>query len=79
MEGILELKFPCSLCVLQCQAEQLQIRGSKHAMHISPRKRRLAQILSKLSGTSLRTKLRKALKKIMVYIPFHFFLKHVRL
>ena len=75
---MLDLKCPCS-CILHCQAERLQICGSKHAMHIPPPKRRLAQILSKLSGTSLRTKLRKALEKIMVCIPFHFFLNHAHL
>lgn len=64
MEGMLELKCPCSSCVLQCQAVQFQTRGSKHAMHILPPKRRLAQILSKLSGTSLRTKRREVLEKL---------------
>lgn len=70
MEGILELKCPCSSCVLQCQAEQFQIHGSKYAMHNLPPKKRLAQILSKLSGTSLRTKRRKALEKLWFIFLF---------
>jgi len=67
---MLELKYPSSACILQCQVEQLQIRGSKHAMHIPPPKRCLAQILSKLPGTSLRTKLRRGLEKLWFLFLF---------
>jgi hypothetical protein len=73
IEGILKLKYSCSSCVLQCQAEQLQIRDSYHAMHIFSSERCLAQILNKLSGTSLRTKLRKSLEILWFVFFFIYF------